>query len=191
MNNKKNDSASIHKVYAVLTYKWKNCQIGRLELKPTLRRNPWYEDNLKELISCLYSYIPEEYLSRIITRIGSVCEMLRDADSEAFDAEELEQLEEEEEDNHVPISFITCESEFNSGNGEQGICEIIDKSFLTAMRLFEYMGYTEGNIVFISPHIVQAVLDVIRPCLTAIDMAMHILELHFIYSIIPDDDLKI
>lgn len=188
MNNKKNNSAPINKVYAALMYKWKNCQIGRLELKPPLRRNPSYEDYLKELISCLHSYVPEEYLSRILTRIDSVCQLLRNAESEAFDAEGLEQ---EEEDNHVPISFITCESEFNCGNDEQGIFQVIDKSFLTAMRLFEYMGYTEGNIVFISPHIEQAVLDVIRPCLTAIEVAMHILGLRFIFSIIPDDDLKI
>jgi len=46
-------------------YKWENCQIGRLELKPPLRRNSCYEDYLKELISCLHSYVPEEYLSRL------------------------------------------------------------------------------------------------------------------------------
>lgn len=78
----------------------------------------------------------------------------------------------------------------NYGSKDETVMKVIAKGIKTAMCLYGYMNCSDGEIIFASPKIHNAVLELLLPCVEEVNSIFRNMGLDFKMRIIANDDFN-
>lgn len=171
-----------------LFYSWlrhvKECQVVQTNWKPSPSWQRQNEEELKRFMDTTDANFQNKY-GYGIYKNNSLSQLLMQA--------ELDALGLSLSDNGVEVYAIDVafhESGLNYGDRQETVMRVIKKFVRTALCLIGYFGVTQGEIIFASPKIHNAIMGDLEPCTADLNALFLENNYHFTARIIANDDFN-
>ncbi|MDR1851061.1 MAG: hypothetical protein LBR21_00145 [Propionibacteriaceae bacterium] len=171
-----------------LFYSWlrhvKECQVVQTNWKPSPSWQLQNEEELKRFMDTTDAHFQNKY-GYGIYKNNSLSQLLLQAEVDALGLSLS--------DNGVEIYAIDVafhERGLNYGDRQETVMRIIKKFARTALCLIGYFGVTQGEIIFSSPKIHNAIINDLEPCTADLNAIFLENNYHFTARIIANDDFN-
>jgi hypothetical protein len=146
-----------------LFYSWlrhvKECQVVQTNWKPSPSWPLHNEEDLQRLMNASDKHFQNKYDYGVFKN-NSLSQLLMQAE---VDAVGISMSDGGVEVHAIDVAFH--ESGLNYGERRETVMRVIKKLVRTALCLIGYFGVTQGEIIFASPKIHNAVYDDLEPCI--------------------------
>lgn len=147
-----------------LFYSWlrhvKKCQIVQTNWKVSPKWTLQHEPALSELMAAADDHFSSKYGYKVFKKITSLSQIIQQGECDAVG---LSLQDGTVRTYAVDVAFH--EDGLNYGSKQETACKIITKCLRTAMSLYGYLDAKDAEIVFASPKIYPAILNVLEPCI--------------------------
>lgn len=173
-----------------LLYSWvrhiKGCQLVQMNWKISL--NSWRiknEETLQKLMETSSQFFNNKYDYQIYKGTKSLSQLLQQAEIDVLGVcfEGTSQYV-------YAIDVAFHEAGLNYGSNDETVMRVIKKIVRSAMCLYGYLDLKDGEIIFASPKINNAVMTAIRQCVPDMQDLLYKAGLNYKVQIIANDDFE-
>ena len=172
-----------------LFYSWlrhvKECQIVQTNWKTSNQWELQNEDEINKLFIAADKFFFEKYQYKIFKQNSSLSQVLQQCECDAVGVSIGEN-----QNIYYAIDVAFHGAGLNYGTKDETIMKVIAKGIKTAMCLYGYMNSNDSEIIFASPKINKAILDVLLPCVDEANVIFSELGFDFKMRIIANDDFN-
>ena len=161
----------------------KGCQLVQTNWKPSVAS--WTlmnEDVIQKLMDESGKFFKDKFGYEIYKKNTSFEQLIQQAEIDVLGVSY-------ERDAHYiyAIDVAFHEAGLNYGSKDETVMRVVKKLLRTAMCVYGYFGYTEGDIIFASPKINNKVFEVLSPCKEQIEEILRRNELNFKIRLIANE----
>jgi len=171
-----------------LFYSWlrhvKECQVVQTNWKPSPSWQLQNEEELQRFMDTTDAHFQNKY-GYGIYKNNSLSQLLMQAEVDALG---LSLSDSGVEVYAIDVAFH--ESALNYGDRQETVMRVIKKFVRTALCLIGYFGVTQGEIIFASPKIHNAIINDLEPCTADLNDLFLENNYHFTARIIANDDFN-
>lgn len=171
-----------------LFYSWlrhvKECQVVQTNWKPSPSWQLLFKEELSRFMDITSEYFTNKY-NYGIYKNNTLSQLLMQA--------EVDVLGLSMSDNTMTIYAIDVafhESGLNYGERQETVMRVIKKLLRTAMCLIGYFGITQGEIIFASPKIHNAIINDLEPCIADLNTMLLENNYHLTARVIANDEFN-
>lgn len=165
----------------------KNCQIVQLNWKPSINRWESFEDDRVEtIINEIQDLYKKEYSLDIFKKNSSPMQILQQGEIDAFGIEVIGK----EIISIYVVDVAFHENGLNYGSKEETAARVIKKMVRSGLTIMNYLKNERANIIFASPKINNATLQLIDNCISRLNQYFNEKKISFSFKIIANNDFK-
>ena len=173
-----------------LIYSWlrhiNNCQI--VQTNWSVSTESWElinHEKLQQLMEETNVYFYRKYGYGIYKNNSSLKQLLQQAEIDAVGVSFVDN-----KSSIIAVDIAFHEYGLNYGSKEETVQRIIKKCLRSAMCLLGYFGYSEGKIIFASPKINHATLNVLLPCIDDMNDLLKNNNFNYVIELIANKDFN-
>lgn len=174
-----------------LIYSWlrhiHNCQIvqtnwsASTELWDLINRN-----QLKQLMEDTNVYFYKKYGYEIYKNNSTLEQLLQQAEIDAIGISFVDNIS-----SIIAVDIAFHEFGLNYGSKEETVQRIIKKCLRSAMCLLGYFGHNDGKIIFASPKINKATMNILLPCIDDMNELLKNNNINYKIELLTNEDFNI
>ena len=159
----------------------KKCQIVQTNWKTSPTWDITEEDKIQHLMTDIDDHFSKEYQYNIFKKNSSLQQIIQQAELDAIGV--------------CPGKIYACEVAYHSAGLQYGPKEVttqkvISKMARAAFVCLGYMRITEGEIIFASPKINKATLDLLLPCIDDLQIILNNNGLHLELRLMYNEEFR-
>ena len=174
-----------------LIYSWlrhiNNCQI--VQTNWSVSTESWElinREKLQQLMEETNVYFYKKYGYGIYKNNSSLKQLLQQAEIDAVGVSFVDS-----DFSVIAVDIAFHEYGLNYGSKEETVQRIIKKCLRSAMCLLGYFGHDDGKIIFASPKINKAILNVLLPCIDDMNVLLKNNNFNYEIELIANEDFNI
>lgn len=174
-----------------LIYSWlrhiNNCQM--VQTNWTVSTESWKllnRDKLQQLMEETNVYFYKKYGYGIYKNNSSLEQLLQQAEIDVIGLSFVDSMS-----SIIAVDIAFHEFGLNYGSKEETVQRIIKKCLRSVMCLLGYFGHADGRIVFASPKINQATINVLLPCIEDMNELLNNNNINYVIELIANEDFNI
>ena len=172
-----------------LFYSWlrhvKECQVVQTNWKVSSQWELLHEDEIQNIMASIDNHFSEKCGYKVFKQNGSFRQVIRQGECDAIGI-----CVEEGVPRYYAVEVAFHGAGLNYGTRDATVMKVVEKCTRAALCIYGYMGSKEGEVVFASPKINNAVIADLSPCIEDINTLFRQEGFQFSFRIIANGDFN-